>query len=199
MINSNAMTRWLAGLIPLLCLFHPMAGQQGPEKASRPDRKREPYFTETRPLTPLSFSGRELIDHFNRNLDRMRLVLILSPSDEEDLRDAAAVEQFLGQNAQAPWRVLAVWTAAGPTASLASSLQATSVLSDQRVEHFYDASGWMARSFALRLGYPLDDPAQGLFIGYPIGAGWNGLVPRPSFWMGRACRLEPGDTSGLRS
>lgn len=196
MNRIHLMPRWLAGLILISRLLQPLAGQ-GPERAPSPDRQREPYFTQTRPLTPLSFSGSELIDHFNRNLDRVRLVLILSPGNEEDLRDAAAVERFLQQNAQASWKVLAVWTAARPTDSVASSLRATSVLSDQRVEHFYDASGWMARSLALRLGYPLDDPVQGLFIGYPIGASWNGLAPRPSFWMHRRPGLEQGQLFSL--
>ena len=142
-----------------------------------PSRYVDPYFTPVRPLTVLSRDGREFIDAFNRAAFQPRLVLVLSPTSTPDQRLVSDLRSWLDRLEKPKLKIFVLWTPAEPRDSRRSAHRATALLSDSRVDHYYDTSATVARMLALRLEAWDGRKAHGRLFGYDAGRLWGDLPP----------------------
>jgi hypothetical protein len=136
---------------------------------------------------------------FNRSSNRVRVILLLSPTWPVCLRGASAVQKMLEQHATAKVRVFAVWEPILPTDWSAPSSFALDRLSDGRVRQFWDKEHSLAQVMANshnaqtkpkccnRNGILWD-----LIAVYPTGAVWSDRLPPAVVFDGPVVRAVLG-------
>ncbi len=125
-------------------------------------------------------SGGAVRAAFDRDADRARVLLILSPTCGHCLLGASQVARAVADFAD-PLRLYVVWVPMlGATEEYVP--EATRMLDDPRALHFWDGEGFFTEAFERVL--ELAGPAWDLYLLYPPGERWQAeLPPRPEQWM----------------
>jgi hypothetical protein len=135
-------------------------------------------------LTVLSDSGDELRSAFNRDKDKLRVVVLLSPTCGSCLNSAHIVEKYLLDAVHDDsLRVYAVWGTALGDEKEENAREATAFLTDPRVTHYWTSSQQVAALFGRAL--KVQDSLHGwdTFQLFPPGLTWGDTLPAPArFW-----------------
>ncbi|MFY9824042.1 MAG: hypothetical protein WAM82_21870 [Thermoanaerobaculia bacterium] len=132
----------------------------------------------------LSSSGAELRDAFNHNRDKVRLVLILSPTCSNCRMSARMVQRYVLQPLDdSRLAVFVIWEKIGVKDTLETARQATALLPDSRVRFFWSEARAAGKAFQGPIGIQ-GTPAWDVFLVYDPGKNWIGDAPPvPSFFM----------------
>ena len=125
-------------------------------------------------------SGAAVRAAFDRDAERARMLLILSPTCGHCLLGASQVARAV-EDLGDSLRLYVVWVPMlGATEAFVP--EATRMLDDPRALHFWDAEGFFVSAFERVLG--LQRPAWDLYLLYPPGERWQAeLPPPPTRWM----------------
>ena len=82
---------------------------------------------------------------FNRDVNQVRLILLLSPTWGTCLRGASAVEEVLKRHGDAGVRIFAVWQPMLPTDWAAPASSVLRRLSDRRAQQYWDPNHLLAK------------------------------------------------------
>jgi hypothetical protein len=137
-----------------------------------------------RAVTTISDSGEELKAAFNRDRDKVRLVLLLSPTCDLCLASSYVVEKYV-LDAVKDDR-LAVYTVWGQMFDLDRKEDADRVtvrMPDPRVTHFWAAGQVIAQKFARAAGLPKDETSWDTFQLFAPGQVWRDSLPTPARYM----------------
>ena len=134
-------------------------------------------------VTVLSVSAREFINAFNEASDRVRLVLVFSPTCRHCLQGASQVQEILQEHPDAKIKILVLWSPILKGDSESKVIDATVYLSDGRAEHFWDLWSFGVRLYTKQLRYPKGDIAWDIFVVYKPFLAWTKTTPDPTLWM----------------
>ena len=163
-------------MILLPALVHtPTQGQHQVSQSGVPTLKQ--------PVTVLSVSAREFINAFDEASDRVRLVLVFSPTCGHCLQGASQVQEILRQRPKAKIKVLVLWSPVLKNDSESRAINASAYLSDGRAEHFWDLWSFGVRLYTKQLRYPKGDIAWDIFVVYKPQLVWIQTAPDPTLWM----------------
>jgi hypothetical protein len=131
----------------------------------------------------LAPDGAELKALFNRDQEKVRLLLIFSPTCSTCRAGARLVERHLLERLRDPHLdVYVVWEKLGPHDSAAAAAQAAALLSDPRIHHFWSPDHFA--STALRGPVGLErTPAWDVFLLFGKGKRWDAAPPSPDSFM----------------
>jgi hypothetical protein len=136
------------------------------------------------PLTPMSDAGDELRAAFNRDKDKIRLVLLLSPTCPSCLSSAWVVEKYvLDPSSEDDLRVYVVWGPMMGGETEQDAREATARMSDPRVAHFWTAAQVVAAQFGRAIALPERELGWDTFQLFAPGATWGESVPAPESFM----------------
>ena len=89
-------------------------------------------------------------------------------------------------------RVYAVWVPILRTDMRLAVSRATTWLPDERVSHYWDAEGDLAKAYSRILGLPDARPAWDVYLLFDRNAEWTDQPPAPQDWMHQLPR-EPAE------
>jgi hypothetical protein len=132
-------------------------------------------------LADLSPAGAELAAAFDADRERVRLVLMLSPTCGVCLSSARIVQRYV-LDAVADERLAAyvVWGPMLGEEERADAERATVFLADERSRHFWTPRHDLAEALGRVLGLPAGEPAWDVYLVYPAGARWPPGAPPPA-------------------
>jgi hypothetical protein len=137
----------------------------------------------TSPLVALSDSGEELKASFNRDGDKLRLLVLVSPTCPVCLMTSRLLHRYvLRPLDDERLRVYLVWGPMQHKETAADAEQATATLSDPRATHFWTDDEGLARAFQGPLAIT-GEPAWDTYMIFPPGARWEDGPPTPAFFM----------------
>jgi hypothetical protein len=129
----------------------------------------------------------QLRAHFNRNAERIRVLMLVAPSCSVCLKGARVIERILGEHETRPIDVFVVWQPMLATDWGRPSTGSLGRLSDARVRQFWDAERIVAT--ALKASFPAREETLGccvtdgvwwdLIAVFPAGARWHDRFPDP--------------------
>ena len=136
-------------------------------------------------VTALSEDVHELKDAFNAAKGTARVMLIVSPRCPVCRRGATVVQQqALAHVDSDKTKVLVVWIKRFPGDSLQAAQEATTLVSDPRATHFWDASGALGKLYGKTLKLPGGRKfAWDVYFVFGPKAEWTSSPPAPDFWM----------------
>lgn len=136
------------------------------------------------PVVSISSGAAALHEAFNRDHDRVRLLMLLSPKCSRCLSGAGIVgRRVLPRVGDDELAVLVVWGPMLGEESLDDARRAASRLTDPRVGHYWTDGYGLALEAARRLGLPEGRPAWDSYLLYPPGAAWEGELPPPAAYF----------------
>jgi hypothetical protein len=136
------------------------------------------------PLVVMSDSGDELKAAFNRDKDKVRLVLLLSPTCPSCLSSANVIERYvLDTLKDDSLRVYTVWGPMLGDETEEQAREATSYINDPRVTHFWTKAHVVATQFARAAALPEKETGWDTYQLYPPGPTWNDAIPSPAKYM----------------
>lgn len=137
-----------------------------------------------RPVTVLSENGEELRTAFNRDKDKTRLVLLLSPTCMSCLSASWVIEKYVLDTIQDEGlRVYTVWGPMLGDEKEEHAREATARMPDPRVAHFWTGAHTVAGQFGKAAGLPERMSGWDTFLLYPPGATWDETLPAPARFM----------------
>ncbi|HEX7182274.1 MAG TPA: hypothetical protein VF756_10550 [Thermoanaerobaculia bacterium] len=137
-----------------------------------------------RPLTAMSDAGDELRAAFNRDKDKIRLVLLLSPTCPSCLSSAWVIEKYvLDPSREDDLRVYVVWGPMLGGENEENARAATSRMPDPRVSHFWTVAPTVAAQFGRAIALPERELGWDTFQLFAPGATWGESVPAPVSFM----------------
>lgn len=151
--------------------------------------KRKPAPVLSQPVRTLSPDGHELREQFNRDADRVRLLVMLSPTCPHCLSLARLTERYLMEQVADPrLRLYVVWGPMQKDETEEAAREAALHLEDSRVIHYWTPSDRLIQSFSQPMN--LKSPAYYIFFFFPKNATWTGELPpigeyMHRFWYGR--------------
>jgi hypothetical protein len=137
------------------------------------------------PLHDLSDDGEELAALFNEHADKVRLVLMVSPTCPLCTMNARLVRRYLiDETDDEDLRVFVVWGPMQNNEERKDAVAATANLADGRVTHFWTPRHTLAQAYMKPLGLADDlEPAWDTYLLYDRGVRWGGAPPAPTFFM----------------
>jgi hypothetical protein len=129
-------------------------------------------------------AGEELRAAFNRDKDKVRLVLLLSPTCDLCMSSAGIVQKYvLGTIKDDKVAVYTVWGPMYEADREEHAREATVRMPDPRVTHFWTAGQTVAEKFAQAIKAPDGVTGWDTFQLFPPGATWGDSVPAPARYM----------------
>lgn len=150
-----------------------------------------PEYPRPSTLRPLGADGKELAEQFDDDRDKLRILMLLSPTCTTCLIDARLVQRHvLDGMASDRIRAYVVWepVAEGDNRDVAQA--ATRLVTDPRASHYWTDGLELAEAFKA----PLDlekSVAWSVLLVYPPGASWTAPVPTPASYMHSLNELPP--------
>jgi hypothetical protein len=136
------------------------------------------------PLHALADDGAELRAAFNRDADKLRLVLLLSPTCPACLAKAFVTEHYVLDTIKDDRvRVYVVWGPMLGDEREENARHATGRLPDPRVTHFWTPDNAVAKLFAAPIQLPKGYLAWDTYQLFDPGVKWNAAVPAPTRFM----------------
>jgi hypothetical protein len=137
-----------------------------------------------RPVTVISDSGDELRAVFNRDKDKVRLVMLLSPTCDLCLASGYVVRKYVLDTVDDDrFAVYAVWGQMFELDRLDHAEEATVRLPDPRVTHFWAPGQVIAEKFAKAAKLPPNVQSWDTFQVFAPGVTWEGSLPAPARYM----------------
>lgn len=145
----------------------------------------EPPSPPRPPLHDLSEHGEELAALFDEHADKVRLVLMVSPTCPFCTMNARMVQRYLMDETDSDaLRVFVVWGPMQEKEKREDAVAATAHLVDDRVTHFWTPKHTLAEAYMRPLGLEDDvEPAWDTYLLYDRGARWGEAPPAPTFFM----------------
>lgn len=145
--------------------------------------QRRQAMPEPSPLVDLVGDNRPLIDRFNADRGKVRLVVALSPTCGTCLYTARAVQRYLLEEVESDrLAVHLVWGPMLEADDADGAAAATVHMADPRVVHYWTGDEVLANE--LREVLPLESGAAwDVFLIYPPDARWQEGVPAPSSYL----------------
>lgn len=149
----------------------------------------------TRPHTDLGVDAAPLRQGFNAAADRVRVVALVSPTCGACLRGTSDMQdQVFAKISGDRLAGFVVWVPkqGGQDDDVP---EATHLVSDSRVTHFWDGQAVLVHGFdnVLKLG----TDAWDIYLAYPAGVLWDGPTPPPpAFWMHQLGSKTDPDVDG---
>lgn len=136
------------------------------------------------PLHDLSAGGDELSRLFNEHADKVRLVLMVSPTCPFCMMNARMIQRYIMDETDDDLRVFVVWGPMQENEKRADAVAATAHLVDDRVTHFWTPVHTLAEAYMRPLGLENDvEPAWDTYMVYAPGTRWSDGPPAPTFFM----------------
>ena len=133
-------------------------------------------------LHPLESTGDALRQAFNEDVDKVRLVVVLSPTCGVCRMGARMVENYLFDRFDDPrLSVYVVWEPQLEDDSEAAARDATFFLASERSTHFWSQERYAGKVFQQPLG--LESPAWDVFMTFAAGTTWDATPPEFDFYM----------------
>lgn len=165
-----------------------------PFTAHRQDR---PSVASVGKLEDLAPTGANLIDRFNQDRGKVRLVAILSPTCPMCKNGSRILERYVLEHIADPnLRVYVVWEKIRVDDSRQHALKSAAFAGDPRVTNFWSEKRVIGEIFRETAGFKTS-PAWDVFMVFPPEAVWEkGAAPAPKAMM---CNLmgSPQDATGL--
>jgi hypothetical protein len=147
-------------------------------------------------FTSLNAADQPLRDAFNRERDKVRVVMLVSPTCPYCLEGTSEVEHSLfATDKSAKLAGFVVWVPM-LSGTIKNVPGAAALAPDPRMLHYWDGSNDLGFSYGKVLPTP-GGPAWDVYMLYAPGTAWRGLTPpKPNFWMHQlnitnAPRLNP--------
>jgi len=136
------------------------------------------------PLTVLAGTGDALRDTFNRDKDKLRLVVLISPTCGSCLNSAQIVKRYLLDKVHDDsLRIYVLWGPMLGDEKEADAREATAFLADPRVTHYWTATNTLAAQFGRAVKLPEKELGWDTFQLFSSGATWGEALPTPGhFW-----------------
>lgn len=136
-------------------------------------------------LHPLSDRGEELRELFNRDQDKLRLLVLLSPTCPVCLQDVRVLSRYVLKAMDDPRiRSYIVWGPMEDEDTEADARKVTVNAPDPRVTHFWTDDDVLADTWAQVLGVVDDETGYDLWMIFPPGVRWEGEKPPvPPYFM----------------
>lgn len=140
---------------------------------------------EARAVLPLSDAGAELKEAFNREVDKVRLVYLISPTCPVCMQNSRLTQRYIMDRiGDDRLKVFVVWGPMQKKETEADARAATTHLTDPRVTHFWTDDHVLAEAYKKPLGLEKDyEPAWDIYMLFPPGARWSEALPVPSYFM----------------
>ena len=195
------------------------------EAIERPeDRVAKPTGIASAPLVPIGDSLQPLIDRFNADKDKPRIVALLSPTCGGCIHGARAImKEAVNAYPDEDFSVLVVWEPMLGSDSEAAAGESSAIFEDPRVHQFWDGGRLSGTAYSTQVfpdrftkiaaAMPSDHPLSGRFRSmadvapqrvpmwdfaafYPAGIEWSDGPPRPEGFVRQlAIRMTPQGTS----
>jgi hypothetical protein len=137
-----------------------------------------------RPVTVISDSGEELRTVFNRDKDKVRLVMLISPTCDLCLASAYVVQKYVLDTIKDDrLAVYTLWGQMFELDRLDHAQEATVRMPDPRVTHFWAGGQVMAEKFAKAAALPKGEKSWDTFQVFAPGATWGETLPAPARYM----------------
>jgi hypothetical protein len=160
-------------------------------------RQEHPSVAPAGNLQDLAPTGANLVDLFNKDRGKVRLVAILSPTCPMCKNGSRILERYVLERISDPnLRVYIVWENIRTDDSRQHALKSAAFAADPRVTNFWSEKRVMGEAFKEKVGFKTS-PAWDVFLLFPAGTVWEkGAVPTPSELM---CNLmgSPEDSAKL--
>lgn len=135
-------------------------------------------------LWKLSAEGQELKELFNLDDGKVRLLLILAPTNGTCRMGANLVERYVLDRIDDPrLAVYVVWEPRDPADTEEKARGAARFLSDPRVSHFWAGNGFAGKEFKNVIGFTGESPAIDVYLLFPAEGRWTGPAPAPTSFM----------------
>lgn len=165
-----------------------------PFSAHRQDR---PSVASVGKLEDLAPTGANLIDLFNQDRGKVRLVAVLSPTCPMCKNGSRILERYVLEHIADPnLRVYIVWEKIRVDDSRQHALKSAAFAGDPRVTNFWSEKRVIGETFRETAGFKMS-PAWDVFLLFPPGVAWEkGAAPAPKAMM---CNLmgSPQDATSL--
>lgn len=151
-------------------------------------------------LVSLRKSFSPLIELFNREGERERFIVILSPTSESCLEGARAVRQsIIARNPIPGLAIFVVWIDLLPRDnSFSASTSAKAYFADTQAIQFHDPERRVGKAFAAALGADKDKVAWDFYMFFEGGQIWEKLPPTPKAYLHRLKRSSWADEERFR-
>lgn len=145
----------------------------------------------TRSYATLDSSSNPFRVDFNRDRDKVRVVLLVSPTCPECLHGASVIEsQLFDRNPSRKLAGYAIWVpklGARETDVAAG----TTVAADPRIRDYWDANERIGAFYEPMLPTPGTE-SWDVYMIFPPGVVWTGVVPpKPAIWMHQLAHSNP--------
>lgn len=135
-------------------------------------------------LCRLSDHGEELKELFNRERDKLRMLVLLSPTCPVCLQDVRVLSRYVLKAMDDPRiRLYLVWGPMEDEDTEADARRVTVNAPDPRAIHFWTDDDVLADTWAQVLGVVDDETGYDLWMIFPPGARWEGKPPVPPYFM----------------
>jgi hypothetical protein len=136
----------------------------------------------------------DLKHEFNAASDRVRVVVMLSPTWSTCLRGASAVQSVLSRQGDSGTRVFVVWEPVILTDWAAPSTATLRRISDRRVQQYWDRGRLLSKAMGEK---DRDSIVWDYAAVYPRGAVWQDAPPKPAFEDGPVVDVAEGLAKAL--
>jgi len=134
-------------------------------------------------LQSLAPDGAELKTLFNQDQEKVRVMMVLSPACSNCRMAARMVERHLLEQVENPGlSVYVVWEKIGPTDTQEVAAQASALLADPRIHHFWSPEHFTSRAFHDAVGAQRT-LAWDIFLVFGKGKRWADAPPAPDTFM----------------
>ena len=174
---------------------------EGKESALFELRRAPRRAARSRPeIHPLSQDGRELATRFNQDQQTVRLLIIVAPNCERCRMGTRVVQRYvLDKIPDQDLRVYVIWLARHKNDTREAAQQATALLPDPRVTHFWIDNPSVSDLFKQPLGLT-ETTAWDVFLSFSPGLRWEERPPAPTSYMHMLYEVLPKERQldGLR-
>ncbi len=144
-----------------------------------------------RPHVALDAQSNPFRNDFNRDRDKVRIVMLVSPTCPECLHGASVVEGMLFDRDSSPKLAgYAIWDP--KLGAHEGDVDAgTTLASDPRIRHYWDADERLGTFYETILPTP-GTQSWDVYMIFPPGVVWKGdAPPRPAVWMHQLSHSDP--------